>query len=110
MVSKNQIKWVTSLHLKKYRIENQLFIAEGVKVIQELLQSNFVLNHLFVTEENFNSFAVLPKTLVTENEMKKITALSSASSCLAVFEIPEEAKIAENGLIVALDDIRDPEI
>lgn len=108
MISKNQIKWITSLHLKKYRLENKLFIAEGVKVIQELLQSNFVLEHLFAIDEIFNSFSVLPKTLVTESEMKKITALSSASSCLAIFQIPEEKKITKNGLIVALDDIRDP--
>ncbi len=108
MISKNQIKWITSLHLKKYRLENKLFIAEGVKVIQELLQSNFVLEHLFAIDEIFNSFSVLSKTLVTESEMKKITALSSASSCLAIFQIPEEKKITENGLIVALDDIRDP--
>jgi TrmH family RNA methyltransferase len=108
MVSKNQIKWITSLQLKKYRLENQLFIAEGVKVIQELLQSNFVLEDLFATEEVFNSFSVKNKTVVTESEMKKITALSSASSCLAVFQMPKETKSSNKGLIVALDDIRDP--
>lgn len=108
MVSKNQIKWITSLQLKKYRLENQLFIAEGVKVIQELLQSNFVLEDLFATEEVFNSFSVNNKTVVTDAEMKKITALSSPSSCLAVFQMPNETKISNQGLIVALDDIRDP--
>lgn len=108
MVSKNQIKWITSLQLKKYRLENQLFIAEGVKVIQELLQSNFVLEDLFATEDVFNSFSVNNKMVVTEAEMKKITALSSPSSCLAVFQMPKETKISNQGLIVALDDIRDP--
>ena len=108
MVSKNQIKWITSLQLKKYRLENQLFIAEGVKVIQELLQSNFVLEDLFATEDVFNSFSVNNKMVVTEAEMKKITALSSPSSCLAVFQMPKETRISEKGLIVALDDIRDP--
>ena len=108
MVSKNQIKWITSLQLKKYRLENQLFIAEGVKVIQELLQSNFVLEDLFATEEVINSFSVNNKMVVTDAEMKKITALSSPSSCLAVFQMPKETKISNQGLIVALDDIRDP--
>lgn len=108
MVSKNQIKWITSLQLKKYRLENQLFIAEGVKVIQELLQSNFVLEDLFATEDVFNSFSVNNKMVVTDAEMKKITALSSPSSCLAVFQMPKETRISEKGLIVALDDIRDP--
>jgi TrmH family RNA methyltransferase len=40
MVSKNQIKFISSLHLKKNRIASQLFIAEGVKVIQELFQQS----------------------------------------------------------------------
>ena len=53
MVSKNQIKLIKSLQQKKYRLVNRLFIAEGVKVIQELLQSNFELEHLFITENIF---------------------------------------------------------
>jgi TrmH family RNA methyltransferase len=108
MVSKNQIKLITSLQLKKYRNEHQLFLAEGVKVIQELLLSNFVLEHLFVTEAIFEEVKASQKTVVKEPDMKRISALSSPSSCLAVFKIPKETKIEITGLIVALDDIRDP--
>jgi TrmH family RNA methyltransferase len=108
MVSKNQIKLITSLQLKKYRNEHQLFIAEGVKVIQELLASNIVLEHLFVTEAVFEKIALSQKTLINEGEMKKISALTSPSSCLAIFKIPKKVKVEEKGLIVALDDIRDP--
>jgi TrmH family RNA methyltransferase len=108
MVSKNQIKLITSLQQKKYRNEHQLFIAEGVKVIQELLQSNFALEHLFVTEAIFGEVAIPKKTLVKEPDMKRISALNSPSSCLAIFKIPVAAKIEKKGLIVALDDIRDP--
>lgn len=108
MVSKNQIKLITSLQLKKYRNEHQLFIAEGVKVIQELLQSNFVLEHLFVTEAIFEHVPVSQKTLVKEPDMKRISALSSPSPCLAIFKIPASEKLEATGLIVALDDIRDP--
>jgi TrmH family RNA methyltransferase len=108
MVSKNQIKLITSLQHKKYRNEHQLFVAEGVKVIQELLLSNIVLEHLFVTEAVFEKVNLLQKTLINEGEMKKISALTSPSSCLAIFKIPKEIKIEEKGLIVALDDIRDP--
>ena len=108
MVSKNQIKLITSLQHKKYRIENQLFIAEGVKVIQELLESNFVLEHLFETEAIFEQVPISQKTVIKEQDMKRITALSSASSCLAIFKIPPETKIDTKGLIIALDDIRDP--
>lgn len=108
MVSKNQMKLINGLHLKKNRLANQLFLAEGVKVIQELLQSNFVLEHLYATEEVFSSFSVTNKSVVSEGEMKKITALSTPSSCLAVFQIPKQEQLANAGLLVALDDIRDP--
>ena len=108
MVSKNQIKLINGLHLKKNRLANQLFLAEGVKVIQELLQSNFVLEHLYATEESFSSFSVTNKSVVSEGEMKKITALSTPSSCLAVFQIPKQEQHINYGLLVALDDIRDP--
>lgn len=108
MVSKNQIKLITSLQHKKYRVEHQLFIAEGVKVIQELLASNFVLEHLFETEAIFEQVPISQRTVIKEQDMGRITALSSASSSLAIFKIPQETKIDTKGLIVALDDIRDP--
>jgi TrmH family RNA methyltransferase len=108
MVSKNQIKLITSLQLKKYRNQHQLFIAEGVKVIQELLQSNFVLEHLYVTDTIFDDVSIAQKTIIDERELKKISALSTPSSCLAVFKIPLQSTIDEKGLIIALDSIRDP--
>lgn len=108
MVSKNQIKLITSLQQKKYRFEHQLFIAEGVKVIQELVQSKFELEHLFFTKDNFTNIKISQKTEIDHSEMKKISALSSPSSCLALFKIPAISSPEENGLIVALDDIRDP--
>ena len=108
MVSKNQIKLITSLQHKKYRNEHQLFIAEGVKIIQELLVSNFILHHLFVTDNIFATVAKTQISLIPESEMKRISALTSPSSCLAVFKIPEQKRISQQGLIIALDDIRDP--
>jgi len=108
MVSKNQIKFITSLQHKKYRIMHHFFIAEGVKVIQEFLDSNYVLEHLYETDFLFEQVSASQKTLIKEDDMKRITAFSSASSCLAIFKIPSPTKIMDNGVIVALDDIRDP--
>jgi TrmH family RNA methyltransferase len=108
MVSKNQIKLISSLHLKKNRIANQLFIAEGVKVIQELLKSNFILKHLYCTEPLFDEVPLPLKSLISESELKKISALSTPNNCLAVFKIPASMPILDKGLILALDDIRDP--
>jgi TrmH family RNA methyltransferase len=108
MVSKNQIKLITSLQQKKFRQLHRLFIAEGVKVIQELLDSNFVLEHLFVTESIFENIKNDSKSLISEAELKKISCLATPNNCLALFQIPEPELMAPSGLIVALDAVRDP--
>ncbi len=108
MVSKNQIKLISSLQQKKYRITRQLFFAEGIKVIQELLESKFELEQLYTTQNDFEDVLFTKKTLVSEADLKKITALATPNTCLAVFKIPVEKKIKEKGLILALDSIRDP--
>ena len=108
MVSKNQIKLITSLQQKKYRIANKLFVAEGVKGIQELLDSKFELDHLYTTQNDFDAVSNHHKTVISESDLKKITALATANSCLAIFRMPADKPIIKTGLIMALDSIRDP--
>jgi TrmH family RNA methyltransferase len=108
MLSKNQIKLITSLQQKKQRFANQLFFAEGIKVIQELVESNFELVHLYSTQNDFEEVSQDKKTLISENELKKISALATQNSCLGVFRIQADKKIIKSGLILALDSIRDP--
>ena len=108
MVSKNQIKLITSLQQKKYRKQEQLFFAEGVKVVQELLHSNFELQDLFTTKQDFLTVPKNKVHAISEAELKKISALTTPNSCLAVFKIPKAKEMVEKGLIVALDDVRDP--
>jgi TrmH family RNA methyltransferase len=108
MVSKNQIKLISSLQQKKYRISHQLFFAEGIKVIRELLESKFELEQLYTTQNDFEDVLFAKKTLVNETDLKKITALATPNTCLAVFKMPIEKQIKEAGLILALDSIRDP--
>ena len=107
MVSKNQIKLINSLQQKKYRKLHNLFIAEGKKVIQELIDANFSLEHLFVTKANlFDSR--YDSELISDTELKKISALTSANDCLAVFKIKEVNFNTSSGLELALDNIKDP--
>lgn len=108
MVSKNQIKLITSLQQKKYRKQEQLFFAEGVKVVQELLHSNFELQDLFTTKQDFLTVPKNKVHAISEAELKKISALTTPNSCLAVFKIPKAKEMVDKGLIVALDDVRDP--
>lgn len=105
MLSKNQIKFITSLQQKKYRDEHELFIAEGFKTISELLDSNMQLHELFTTE-TLNSNA--KQTLITEKELAKISTLKTPNKMLAVFKKPASKPIDDSKLMVALDDVRDP--
>jgi len=106
MLSKNQIKLITRLKQKKYRIADGLFIAEGVKLINELLDSSLELHYLFTTK-SFNSYTK-NETIITEAELKKISFLTTPNKALAVFKIPTQRHIDSQGLIVVLDSIRDP--
>ena len=106
MLSKSQIKTITSLKQKKYRLQQGLFVAEGVKTINELLASQFSLQQLYTT----NSFKIDAnlETVVSENELKKISFLKTPNTALAIFKIPEPIAINTNQLLVALDNVRDP--
>ena len=107
MVSKNQIKRITSLLQKKYRKQEQLFFVEGVKGVQELLDSNFELVELFTTNSELFSVDKSKVYAITESELLKISALTTPNTCLALFKIPA-VSFEEKGLLVALDDVRDP--
>lgn len=106
LVSKSQTKLITSLNQKKYRDQTGFFVAEGPKVIAELLNEGLKLLWLFSTDiaqiKKENHFHI------TEAELRKISFLKTANTSLAVFEIPKLEPLEKSGLIVALDALRDP--
>lgn len=106
MLSKNQIKLITSLKQKKYRQQYGFFVVEGVKTIKELLQSHLKLHALYTTE----TFHIDAKDeiLISEADLKRISFLTTPNIALAIFKIPQPKPIDTNGLIVALDAVRDP--
>jgi len=106
MLSKSQIKLITSLKQKKYRQQNGFFVVEGVKTIKELLQSNLELQKLYATE-SFNIDAK-DEVIISDSDLKRISFLTRPNKALAIFKIPEPKPIDNSGLIVALDAIRDP--
>jgi len=117
MLSKSKIKLINSLKIKKYRQVNRLFIAEGNKIVLELLNSGFRVK-MFVALKSYiesvqdeflkNAEEVIA---VSDNELKKASSLTAPQKVLAVAEIPDR-KIdndeIKNALSLALDDIRDP--
>lgn len=107
MFSKSQFKLIKSLAQKKYRLKHQLFVAEGKKVISDLLNSSIELHSLFTTDDIFE--AERNKTfLIDEAELKKISNLTTPQTALAVFSMPINKKPELKGLMVALDEVQDP--
>lgn len=106
MLSKNQIKLITSLKQKKYRMQHGFFVVEGIKTIKELLQSHLKLHALYTTE-TFNIDAK-DEILISDVDLKRISFLTTPNKALAIFKIPESKPIKTNQIIVALDAVRDP--
>src|SRR4051812_17012395 len=99
MISKNQIKHVKTLHQKKCREEEQCFIAEGVKVVDEILLHNYeLIVELYCTKEYLEQQQLISSkkikyTSVSTDELKKISALVTPNQVLAVCSYFEEQKI-----------------
>jgi TrmH family RNA methyltransferase len=119
LLSKNQIKHLSSLKMKKFRDEHQEFTVEGSKLVMEVLQSRFQVSEIFADQDwkvknlEMLSGISIPVTQVTAGEMDRITALSSPGQALALVKIPGEKRMSdtttsEKSLTLALDDIRDP--
>ena len=113
MLSKNQVKLITSLSQKKHRDETGLFVAEGTKLVLEIAHF-FQIRLLVATAgwaSQFESQVQSPISIVTQDELSKISGQKTPQGVLAVFEKNETAfSIPEvaNSLSLALDDVQDP--
>lgn len=108
MLSKNQVKLITSLHQKKYRNQHGLFIVEGPKALDEFLNSKFKCQFLFCTDDFLKSKFVENTIIISDNELKKISALKNPNKAIGVFKIPDQEPFKSEGLILALDEVSDP--
>ncbi len=119
MLSKNQLKQVQSLQLKKFREQNSLFIAEGVKTVVEILAFNPSLVQTVYATSSFiqknqdllvSSTAII--TEVNEDDLRKLSLQNSPNAVLAVCHfLPQNKEAlfnAETDVTFYLDDIRDP--
>jgi TrmH family RNA methyltransferase len=106
-LSKNQLKLLTSLKQKKYRVKHNLFVVEGTKVVKEFLDSNFELHQLFCVNDLEYKNSCYP-ILISNEELKKISSLKTPNNVLAVFKIPKAEDLITKGLILVLDEINDP--
>ena len=117
MLSKNQIKLISSLQKKKYRDIHQLFVAEGDKLVMDLLYSKVKANYVIYTKDwqnqhTLEQFDNIENKIETDLlQMKKISNLKTPSSVIAIFRIPKydiSKEIIKNSLSIILDDVQDP--
>ena len=114
MISKNQIKFIKSLENKKVRYREGLFIAEGPKVVGDLLAEGFKPHTLVAVEGwsyNYKGIAINADFVVTEEELRKVSFLQHPQQVIGVFPIPTnsiEHIDTSNNLVLALDDVQDP--
>ena len=115
MISKNQIKFVKQLEMKKYRQREGLFVAEGPKVVGDLIAAGFEPHSIFATEKWDSSRTphLTPIiSIITLDELRKLSFLQHPQQVLAVFKAVntsnEEPSEGAPSLTLALDGIQDP--
>ncbi|WP_273272919.1 TrmH family RNA methyltransferase [Maribacter polysiphoniae] len=108
MVGKSQIKFIKSLLQKKYRNQYGMFVVEGLKTVQELLDSNFEAHIIYTVGDVLDNAEHINTELVSEQELKRLSNLKSPNKVLGVFKFPKEKPVDQQGWVLALDDVRDP--
>lgn len=115
MLNKKEIKDIQSLAHKKFRKETGLFVAEGPKIVEELinvLPQN--IEHLYASEEwatdnkSHTDRGHLPVSVIRHDELSRISQLTTPNQVLAVARQLPTAKPVCEGFILYLDAIQDP--
>lgn len=113
MLSKNRIKYIRSLEMKKYRKAENAFLAEGNKLVGDLL-GHFSCRLLIATTSWLEKHPLLlaQETIeVTPEELARASLLKNPQEVLAVFELPSypyDDTLPAHSLCLALDDVQDP--
>ena len=121
MLSKNQIKLIKSLETKKYRKREGLFVAEGPKVVGDLLRAGYQPHSIFSSNEHLElrvgqsgqghfgqNDLCIP---ITDDELRRISFLQHPQEVLAIFHIPSPSNLLTSSpsqLALALDGVQDP--
>jgi TrmH family RNA methyltransferase len=114
MLSKNKQKFITGLQQKKQREKQQLFMAEGHKLVMDFIASDNQPVMIVATQDWLNDYSRLISSgeliEATYQEIKSISLLKTPPPVIALIPIPEEKEIIEpsHQMVLALDDIQDP--
>lgn len=112
MIGKNTIKWVHSLEMKKNRKREGLFVAEGPKVVGDLL-SRFRLHSVFATDEWTGGDSIGAEVRlerVDDDTLRRLSFLQHPQQVVAVMEMNKEEKVEVDAdrLTIMLDGVQDP--
>src|SRR6185369_5370735 len=112
MISKSQVKYIQSLGQKKHRDEFGLFIAEGPKLVKELMQeTNAMIEEVFAVEEWIaeNRKWVDGVTEISFQELERISQLTTPNQVVAIVKkFPVEEPVVKAKVSLVLDTIQDP--
>ena len=107
MISKNQLKFVRQLEQKKYRRREGLFVAEGTKVVGDLLE-RYEPHSVFATPDWQAPAGITPQ-IVTPDELQRLSFQQHPQQVLALFPLPNDKPLAVGGgLSLGLDGVQDP--
>ena len=112
MLSKNEVKYIQSLCHKRQRDDDKVFVAEGPKLVQELVLANVDILHIYglkhwIDTRETHSF---PVTEISPVELEKISQLQTPNQVLLIARqiLPVSEPVIKNQCILALDGIQDP--
>ncbi|MFZ0455101.1 MAG: RNA methyltransferase [Ignavibacteriaceae bacterium] len=120
MISKNELKYFSGLLKKKFREKEQKFIAEGERIVEEGLKSNFKCEKIIATHDFYEKKENILDELITDKnllsiikiqEFKKISDTVNSQGIMAVFQIPHkdnQLEKIETNQVVCLENIADP--
>lgn len=116
MLSKSQISFIRSLHQKKFRKENGLFLVEGLKSITEFIASSYVIDTLYIRDTTAAKVLKIPHkinvTEISQADLHRISALQTPQDALAVVRIPEKTGVKTasptDTIVLVLDGVQDP--
>jgi TrmH family RNA methyltransferase len=116
MLSKNRLRDLLQIHQKKHREQVGLFLAEGVKIVPELLRSNFPVNEIFASQNWIDqnkaiiSKRSIPFSVITQQDLERLSQLQTPQELIALCSKPkdDQTPLKTGALYLFLDSIRDP--
>jgi TrmH family RNA methyltransferase len=110
MVTKSELKYIQSLSDKKVRLETGCFIAEGVKLVGEMIAAGYPLKAVYALDSWESPDTTLEVTRIGAFELEKMSVLQTPNQVLAVAIMPQKKEVLnlEVPLTIVLDGIQDP--